>query len=139
MDNYNSNSVDDEVKTSKYNNAIDQIYRLGIIWRNAYKHSSSGNYLAWNFDLDAVWREFAGDLKPESEEDKAFKEINSKINKLLPLHSVASPTFNKVSPIEKKRISDQYDLLMEKEIFLRRLQNQLGKGTAWDDSEDDDF
>ena len=30
-------------------------------------------------------------------------------------------------------------MLMEKELFIRRLQNRLGKGTAWRDEFEDDF
>lgn len=131
--------LEQEVKLSKYNNAIDQIYRLGIIWRNAYKHSSSGDFVLWNLDLDGVWRELAGDLKSDSDAETTINQINSKILEVYPLKSNNAPGFNKLPEDYMRKISKQYLLLSEKEIFLRRLQNQLGKGTAWDETDEDDF
>lgn len=124
---------------SKYNSAIDQMQRLGIIWRSAYKNAADGNFNSWNLDLDAAWRELSSDLSEDDTDVEKYTEINKKIIALQPLISKRTPGFNPVSSDTLQKISKQYLILQEKEIFVRRLLNKLGKGTVHDDTEDDDF
>lgn len=133
--NYNNHDGEDRTK-SKYNSAISQLYRMDELWRDSHRHSRAGNLKEYNSDLDRVWLELAGDLKPVNKKDRAiileYKDFNFKIaelNGLLTMKRISLSNFS-----EKL-----YQLLMEKELFLRRMQNELGKGTAYEDEMEDDW
>lgn len=119
-------------KISKYNSGVAQIYRLDELWKDTHKLSRGGLLDAWNFTLDRVWSELAGDLKPNDERVKTFSDINKRINDLQNI------LFDKKIKIDSYR-TKFYLLLMEKELFLRRLQNEIGKGSAYQDDMDDYF
>jgi hypothetical protein len=129
----------DTEKTSKYNSAFDQLRRIGVLWQTISIDVRNGNYLHWNINLDRLWMELVGDLDENSDEEKKIKEINKKILAISPLVQTTGKTFNKISEAHIARVSKQYLILVEKEIFLRRLQNKQGKGTAWKDESEDDF
>ena len=124
---------------SKYNSAIDQMQRLGNIWRSAYKNAMEGNFNSWNLDLDAAWRELSSDIPEDDTLNEDYLEINKEIRDLQPLVSKKAPGFNPISETMLKNISKQYLVLQKKELFVRRMLNKLGKGTVYDDTEDDDF
>jgi hypothetical protein len=126
-------------KTSRYNSAVDQIRRLGNIWDQVITAVKSGNFLMWNILLDRVWAELAGDLTDDDKSEDSYNDMNTKLVQLQPLLSTNLQTFNKKPVGFDQKISKQYQLLMTKEIFIRRLQNKLGKGTFWDDGSDSDF
>lgn len=130
-------TVEEAPKVSKYNSAIDQLQRIGEIYRDCHKHSRQKDYDAWNEDLDAVWRELAGDIQEDDDDFKSMGEINKEIIKLYPLMRPNYKGFNPPVAGDIKRAQEQKAHLAKKELFLRRLQNKLGKGTAYD--EDDDF
>lgn len=100
-------------KTSKYNSALAQLYRIDALWQDAHNHSRSGELIKWNWDLDRVWCELAADSQEKIEEMDAINELVKK--------SVGFPV-------------SLYQILMKKEIFLRTLQNKQGKGTAYEES-----
>lgn len=110
--------------TSRFKDSLNQIYRIDRLWQDTHSHSRSGQLIKWNWDLDRVWCELAGDLKEDSKSDK---EIIEKFNKFKKRIAAA------------KEIKDLYEALTEKELFLRRLQNQQGKGTAYMDADEDTF
>ena len=47
--------------------------------------------------------------------------------------------FNSPSKDYLMKVSKQYIWLHKKEIYLRQLQNELGKGTLWDSGDEDDI
>ena len=108
---WKNNYVDDEPKLSKYNAALAQLYRIDDLWQVANLHSRSGQLIQWNWDLDVIWRELAGDANKDD-----FIEYNR---------------INKQIIINRKKRGLLYQTLQEKEIFLRKLQNKQGKGTAY--------
>lgn len=110
---------EEEIKESRYNSAIAQLYRIDELWKLAHQHSRSGRFLKWNHILDAVWREIAADSKEEY-----YKKMDF-FKKLVTKHKHNPNILNQV--------------LMEKEICLRQLQNLQGKGTAYRDYAEDDF
>lgn len=113
---------DGEIKISKYNSAIAQLYRMDELWKDAHKHSRAGDLRSWNWDLDRVWCELAADAKKEDKD--TFNNFIIKIS----------------DNARKKGGSNMfYHILLEKEIFLRTLQNTQGKGTAYADEFEDDF
>ena len=126
-------------KVSKYHSAFDQLRRLGYLWQTISINVRNGDYLNWNINLDRIWMELIGDLEEGSDEEKEMKVINKKILALYPLSQSTAKSFNKVKPDHTKKLSEQYLALTEKEIYLRRLQNKQGKGTAFRDEGEDDF
>ncbi|KKN22716.1 hypothetical protein LCGC14_0912180 [marine sediment metagenome] len=131
------NKIVDIGNISKYNSGALINLRLNELWQDAHKHKRKGKYSDWNGDLDAVWCELAGDVKEDSEKDKDFMKINL-------ILAAYSPIINWDIKIDfKVRASNdlrkkgfQYFYLIKKEVFLRRLQNIQGKGTAYDDDDD---
>jgi len=125
-------------KLSKINSAALINLRLTNLWIDANNHSRKGEYSSWNADLDCVWRELGGDTTKKGEEPKDFMEITKRLSKVSPLSNWKSEKgFAEISKDDLTKQNKQYQLLMEKELFLRRLQNKQGKGTAYED--DDDF
>jgi hypothetical protein len=142
--------MEEENKTSKFSSGLNIIIRLDGLWRNCQNLKRNGQYRKWNEELDTIWLELARDLKPAEYEDtknkdgtvekgykSKFKEFDERISKELPFmdnySSFKAPP--KDSFIKRK---NQYEILMEKQLFLSRLENKLNKGTTYEE-EDDDF
>jgi hypothetical protein len=141
-----------ESKISKYNSGVAQLYRLDGLWKDVNNHSRQGLYSKWNEDLDRIWCELARDLPEEEKkvaEDKKippFKETKEKFDVFDTnlktqgnFQDTAPAGFVEVSKEIKQKRNEHYKILMEKELFLRRLENKLGKGTAWGDEDEDSF
>lgn len=154
-----------EVKTSKYNSGVAKLIRLNSLWIDVNTHSRQGLYQRWNEDLDKIWCELSADLK-EVEEDEENKENKSKrkrkdekgkkilyfdeeLDKIDDFDTKlkAQGNFQDTEPagfakpaqdMLKKR-AEHYKILTEKEIYLRRLENKVGKGTAWEDDDEDEW
>lgn len=112
-------SEDNSDKKSKYNAAVSQIYRLDNLFQNAQYHRSKGGLTRCNWVLDSIWVELASDAKPADE-----KVFNQFINHIIKF---------------KNNKSSLYQIMIKKEIWLRKLQNNQGKGTAYIDESEDDF
>ena len=157
---------EEESKVSKYNSGIAKLIRLNSLWIDVNNHSRQRIYAKWNEDLDRIWSELSADLKDieEKEEDiqrkdKTRKRKDEKGNKILYfdeekkkiddfdtkianegefIDTEPQGFVNITNEMRKKR-ANQYKLLLEKEIYLRKLENKLGKGTAWDDEDEDSW
>ncbi|KKL64869.1 hypothetical protein LCGC14_2160640, partial [marine sediment metagenome] len=120
------------------------------LWLNVNRYASSGQYRKWNSELDRIWCELVGDVKEvknkneeksegqdeeKSDEDK-FKEFNKKISKEIKKLK-PKKGFSEYSKEDKDVMINIYEAIQEKEIFLRRLMNKQGKGTAYEESWDD--
>lgn len=122
---------------SKYNAAIAQLYRLNELWNEAHKHSINHNYQTWNLTLDAIWRELA---EMELEKSPNEEKINKLNNKIIAagIYALIKPQgFDAPSNEYRLQLSKIYYLLNQKEIFLRRLQKEHGKGSQYAESDDD--
>lgn len=120
--------VEEEVegqKISKYNSAIAQLYRIDALWKDTHVHSRAGLLDKWNWDLDRVWCELAADANNNSV--ALFEDFKNRIKQ------------QKALPNTPLNQGNYYVLLLEKEIFLRKLQNEQGKGTAFKDEFEDDI
>jgi len=106
-------------KTSKYNSGVAQIMRLDYLWQETHKCARQGDLQKWNWILDRVWLELAGDL---DNDDNRVSDFNK---------------FIKDVAENKDQTCMLYQTLMRKELFLRRLQNELGKGTSYEESDSD--
>ena len=124
------------VKLSKYNSAALINLRINHLWMNINNYATSGKYFQWNNELDRVWCELGGDIVDDSKEEKKFKEIEKKVSEELKEFK-DKKGFDSFNNEDRKKMSKIYNVLQKKELFLRRLMNKQGKGTAYD--EDDDF
>jgi hypothetical protein len=152
----------EEKKISKFSSGINILQRVDQLWKNCQTFKRNGHYYKWNEELDSVWLELARDLKPEQyydiddykkiitdseKRDKKVKEegyktkfdkFDARLKALMPFSDSGGIGFQLLSDKDNKNRSEQYKVLMEKQLFLARLENELGKGTSWDE-EDDDF
>jgi len=104
-------------KIAKFNSMQAILFRIDGLWQKFNYSMLKGSLLASNWVLDRLWGELVADTG--TTEEKEFKLINDKLNE---------------SKSSKEAL---YNFLMEKENFLRRLQNKQGKGVAYEDSIDD--
>lgn len=141
----------EEDKKSKFSSGLNIIMRLDTLWKNCQSFKRNGRYAEWNEELDTIWLELARDLNPDDFEDqknketgeiiegdkKKFEKFDIKLSKVLPFMDSGTG----FKPIDKNVITNrnkQYKILMEKQLFLARLENELDKGTTYEE-EDDDF
>lgn len=124
-------------------NAQSRINAAGIInstleklWNESYTSMAGGDYLKWNIKLDSIWAILGGDVKEGEKEDKDFEKINLGIYDQGSLKSKVGTGFNQ-EPNPNNPM--QYQLLLKKALFLRRLQNKQGKGTAYASDDEDDI
>jgi len=132
----NKDVEENEQKTSRLNAAGLINSTLENLWNSAYNAMSNGNYILWNVKLDAIWAILGGDIADNDDEDKEFKKINMTLYAYGTLKSKIGSGFSS-SPNPNNAI--QYQLLLNKSVFLRRLQNKQGKGTAYSNEDDSDF
>lgn len=131
-------SAQDEL-ISKLNSGGLINIRLDYLWRETHKHSRAGKYSDWNADLDCVWRELGGDTKEDSEDAKEFERIEIQLAQVGVNNWTGHSGFQDNKQVHGMKMTSQYRLLTKKELFLRRLQNKQGKGTAYSDGSEDDW
>lgn len=131
---YNTINESGEELTSRINAAGLINSTLEKLWSESYIAMANGNYNLWNTKLDSIWAILGGDVKDNDDTDKKMYSINLKIYETGSLKSKEGEGFSK-KPNENN--SMQYLLLLKKALFLRRLQNSQGKGTAYETKEDD--
>lgn len=134
--NYNQD-LDDE-KMSRINSAGIINITLENLWRDCYSAMAYGNLVLWNRKLDAIWAILGGDVKEGDITDKKIAEIDLKIYQTGSLNHKKFG-FQKATDEDNEKMSLQYVLLKNKSLFLRRLQNSQGKGTAYANPDYDDF
>jgi len=128
----------DEEKISRINSAGIINVTLENLWRDVFIAMYKGNLVTWNRKLDAIWSILGGDQKEGDSIDKAMNELNLKIYETGPLNH-KKKGFGEISEKEAEKIALQYLLLNKKNLFLRRLQNKQGKGTAYQSEDTDDM
>jgi hypothetical protein len=137
MEDYNT----EQLKVSKINAAGLTNIVIIELWKDSYVHSRKGEFSKWNADLNCLWVEFGGDLSEDIEEDrkvlKEFEEIDLDLAKIGSITTKKITGFEAVSKDEGLKKAKQYQLLMKKALFLKRLQNKQGKGTAYKEESDD--
>lgn len=135
--------MEEERKISKYSSGINIIIRLDSLWKDTHLHSRQGSYYKWNLDLDRIWLELARDCKEEDsnweEKEKKFNSFDNEIASLGGFNDKIPEGFEKPDDDFLKKRDEIYHYLMEKQLFLARLENELGKGTTHYDSDEDDF
>ena len=131
------NKVEDsDTPTSRINAAGLINSTLEKLWNESYTLMSQGRYDLWNVKLDSIWCILGGDVENDGVEDKEMQKINLAIYSK---GSLKSKIGNSFSQKDNPNNSFQYQLLLKKSLFLRRLQNKQGKGTAYATEDDDDI
>jgi len=141
--------AEDEKKISKFSSGLNIIMRLDNLWKNCQELKRKGRYSDWNDELDTIWLELARDVSQDDYNDKEisnkkikgyksnFDEFENELKVELPFHD-SNSGFKKVEDSIIKKRNNQYKILMKKQLFLARLENELDKGTTYE-SEDEDF
>ena len=124
-------------KSSKINSAMIVNMTLNELWKDSFKHSRAGLYLSWNNDLDTIWTILGGE--PDAKQlEKDYNNINSELFKIGNLsNSSECRGFNRIDADTLNKLTKQKAILLRKALFLRRLQNTQGKGTAYHDADED--
>ena len=132
--------------TAEYEeNKISKINAAGLInitienlWKDAYSAMAANNFALWNVKLDAIWCILGGDVKSGEAEDKAFNKMELEIYETGSLQ-YKKEGFESHDNEDKNKMATHYLLLRKKTIFLSRLQNSQGKGTAYSSGDDNDW
>lgn len=129
--------MDDE-RISRINTAGLTNITLENLWREIYSAMAKYDLQTWNRKLDAIWVNLGGDCKEDGEEEKFIQKIDKEIYGLGALNIKKIGFTGKLTnnPLNSAK---QYILLKKKSLFLRRLQNKQGKGTAYASEDEDDF
>ncbi len=131
-------SESEEERISKINAAGIINITIENLWRDIFVSMSKGDLVTWNRKLDAIWGILGGDQKEGDTEDTAMEALNLKIYHTGSLNHKKSG-FQKLKDDESEKMALQYLLLNKKNLFLRRLQNTQGKGTAYASDDRDDM
>lgn len=128
---------EDSQKVSKFNTAALINSRLHNDWVESLNCLKTGKFNRCDLILNNIWIELAGDL--ENKEYKAkeleLKAIDKDIGTLS--DNDTNSGFQESSKEEKQKRVKQYKKLVEKSLFLKRIEKLLGKGTSWIDEEED--
>lgn len=126
-------------KSSKINSAMIVNMTLNELWKDSFRHSRDGRYLNWNNDLDTIWTILGGEPDiEESNTEKDYNDINKELINLGNLsNGIEAHGFKKIDNDIIIKLNKQKAILLKKALFLRRLQNKQGKGTAYHDADED--
>lgn len=127
---------DDFFGKSKINAAGLINLTLENLWVKVYQTQSKCNLGECNRHLNSIWLILGGDLNSDDKKAKQYHAIDEAIGKAGNLFHTRRG-FGLISQDELKIIAVQYRLILEKALFLRRLQNKQGKGTAYEESIED--
>lgn len=126
---------------SKINSAALVNITLTNLWNDNFRHFRLGKFLSANSDLDCIWTILGGEknIKGTSTE-KEYNKIEKRLSETgNVVDSIQTKGFNTISKDQLTRFSKQKDIILEKALFLRRLQNTQGKGTAYYDGSEEDM
>ncbi len=122
-----------EQKIPKHSSGVNILIRIDGLWRDTHSHSRTGLFSSWNSDLDRIWLELARDIKTKDFEnkEKTFLDFDSQLIKEGSIQdSGGGVGFAQKTSNQIERRDKHYKILMKKQVFLARLENELGKGTS---------
>lgn len=129
-----------KLQKSKISGAWLQNIRMDFLWKLCNGFALQHQYANWNSVLDRMWCELAGDIPPSHPFTRKILKYNESLAKIdLVLTNVYEEGFEKLSDTKKKKLEEIKKILMDKEIFLRRVTNKLGKGTKYVNKDEDDW
>ena len=137
----------DEPRISKHSSGVSIIIRLDQLHKNCHNFKRNGEYQKWNEELDSVWLELSRDLFKIKElvgEDEDFNKakeefdkFDTQISEVGQIRDTKPAGFDTLPKDFYDKRNKHYKILLNKEIFLGRLENYLGKGTTEQDDEGD--
>lgn len=135
------NEDEEKQKISKYSSGINIILRLDSLWKDTHLHARIGQFEKWDTDLDRIWLELARDLEEKKYEKKKIKikVFDDKIKELGGYYDKEPDSFEDIKKDVITKRAEVYKNLNDKQVFLARLENTLGKGTTEEDDDDDDM
>lgn len=127
-------------RLSRFNSAGIVNATLNNLWVDFFRHMRYGEFLNANNDLDCIWTILGGEKNVKGKQDETdYTKIQKNLHNVSPIfNSIPSSGF-KSNPIFLSILKKQKEVLMEKSLFLRRLQNRQGKGTAYDEEGEDEL
>ena len=132
------NQEPNEEKISRINAAGLINMTIESLWKESYTAMARGDLVTQNRKLDSIWCILGGDVEEGDKDDKAFYKIDLALHELGRL-SHKKVGFEQRDDDENSKVAQQYLWLRKKSLFLRRLQNEQGKGTAYKSDDDDDI
>lgn len=139
---------DNDQQISKYSTGVNINIRIDQLWKDSHLHSRNGLYDAWNLDLDCIWSELARDFGDKEDKKKGiltynqlkekFDEFDARILEQGVISDKRPEGFKDLSEKQIEARNKHYKILREKQLFLARLENKLGKGTTYDTGDDDE-
>jgi hypothetical protein len=136
MEEYTPESSTNSFKISKINSGMLTNLTLNQLWFDFFKAYRNVNYKLGNHNLDCIWIILSGDVK-EKNEMSNYIAIETKLSGLPYLGMPEKKGFQKLTEKDKASLITQRSIIMEKACFLRKLQDKQGKGTAYDDGDDE--
>jgi len=112
---------------SEFNEAVFQIGRLHNIWLQSRVARESGQLIKWKWILDSAMIELCNDVRrlDEIKETDTYKEKLEKLDQ-------------EIESAEKRQdFKELYKKLKEKEMLLREIQEEAGKGSKLKSIEED--
>jgi hypothetical protein len=121
---------DNQVITD-YNSASLMNMRIDEILKDINKHKRTAEFSKWNADLDAFWCEVGADTIGGGKEDIEMMNLNRELLSVAPIinWSSYSQGFEELSEKQERIKNRQYQLLTNKEMYIRRLMSSQGKLT----------
>ena len=116
----------------KLNSGEQVLLRMNDIWRKTHESIILNQYYNWDVLLDRAWCELVT-LMDESEFDKYFSDYEELCNKISKLGTIEddfekkTSGFSDISKEDSELRNKQYKQIMEKEIFLRKIQAKVEK------------
>lgn len=120
-----------DVGKSVYNEGYFQIQRLNNLWLAANTYCSGGDLVNWRHTLDVIWRELSRDL---------FKDVPFKSE--VPVWYEDNEYYKSFKMFQKDLANCEsdsgvfYAVLCSYEVFLRYVQDKVGKGGKYVDEDD---
>ncbi len=126
--------ADNNERTSSFNEGVLQIQRLNYLWGDANELSRSGDLKSWRWTLDTIWRELSRDAVHDYRE---FDPVDFESIKESEWVKGYDKLVEKVK--EAKNHGEMYACLHDLEVFLRILQDKVGKGGKYYDPSEDEM
>lgn len=112
---------------SDFNEARLQILRLSNSWELCKSAARSGDLIKWNWELDTIWRELSADATNKS----IITDTRKYPNKIREINVLFAQCKNNPDKL--------YQVLDLKERILKRLQDEVGKGSKRSSTDEDDI
>ena len=129
--------LSDNLRKPKFTTALGIVIAIRDLQNKANEYACANNFVGWNLTLDAIWRELAEDEKVKKDDEDKLNAINQKLVNLKFYQTYKNYGFNKAPKIKEDLRALHYQVLQEKEIFLRKLQHRVGKGSTYEESIED--